>query len=179
MGNPVNVRIGPGKLYWAPIGTPVPSDLATAWDTDWVQLGYTHEGSTFSIAADFQDVTVAEEYEPIAILQVSRTITIKFQLAELTAENLLRAMNGGTTTTVDGVTTYTPPAAGEFTPAMLGWESDDGLERWVFRRVIQTGNIEIPRKKAPEKAVIPVEFRAMKPAGSAAFVWIHDADYAA
>lgn len=177
MGNPVAVRVGPGILKIAPLASLEPTDLATPWDADWTDLGYTDEGSNFVFEANWEDVMVAEEYEPIVSLQTTRQITVNFSLAELTAENLERAFNGGTVETSSGITTFEPPAAGSVTKVMIGWESDDGLERWVFRQAVQVGSIDIPRKKAPDKAVIPCSFRCSKPAGQTAFKFIHDANY--
>ncbi len=183
MGEPTNVRVGPGTLYIAPVGSTEPTDLSTAWDAAWVALGYTEEGSAFSFENTFEDVPVAEELDPIDILQTARNISVTFQAAELTAENLSTALNGGTLTTSGtapaGIVTFEPPAAGDFTYVALGWEADDSLERWVFRKGIQTGNVEIARRKAPAKALIPMSFRFVKPSGSAPFKFIHDTDYSA
>jgi hypothetical protein len=177
-GNPNAVRVGPGWLYIAPVGSDEPSDLTSEWGAAWVQLGYTDEGSAFSFENTFEDVPVAEELEPIAILQTARNISVSFAAAELTAGNLQTAMNGGTITTDADVVTFEPPAAGDFTHVAVGWQSDDGLERWVFRKGIQTGNVEVGRRRAPAKATIPMSFRFMKPASDvAAFAFIHDGDY--
>lgn len=178
-GNPLSVRVGPGVLRIAPLGTAEPTDLTTAWDAAWVELGYTEEGSNFVFDNTFEDVNVAEEYEPIDILQTARSIAVNFTAAELTATNLQRAFNGGDVTTALGEVTFEPPEAGDYTPVMLGWESDDAMERWVFRRCIQVGSVDIGRKKAPAKAAVPMSFRATKPAGAKPFMFIHDADYTA
>lgn len=179
MGDPTAVRIGPGILKIAPLGSTEPDDLATAWDAAFVDLGYTEEGSSFVFENTFEDVMVAEELEPVEILQTTRQITVNFAAAELTATNIQRAFNGGEVVTALGVVTFEPPDAGDYTPVMIGWESDDGLERWVFRRCIQVGNVEIARRKAPAKAQVPMSFRCTKPEGVASFVFIHDDDYAA
>lgn len=173
-GDSAQVRVGPGWLYLAPLGSPEPSDLASAWDDDWVQIGYTDDGSSFVFDQTFEDVTVAEEYDPIDTLQTARQIAINFAAAELTAENLQTAFNGGTISAGGGLVTFEPPDAGDYTPVMLGWEATDGLERWVFRRCVQVGSVEIPRRRAPQKAVIPMSFRANKPTGDAAFLYIGD-----
>ena len=54
------IRIGPGKLYAGPVGTTEPADLAAVWNVALVHLGYTEEGSTFTISPEFEDVPVAE-----------------------------------------------------------------------------------------------------------------------
>lgn len=179
MADPTAVRVGPGVLYIAPIGSTEPTDLVTAWDAAWVELGYTDEGSSFTFENTFEDVMVAEEYEPVEVLQTARQINLSFAAAELTADNLQTAFNGGTITSGTGIVTFEPPAAGDSTPVMVGWEADDALERWVFRRCVQVGSVEIQRRKAPQKALIPMQFRATKPSGDTAFAFIHDDDYTA
>lgn len=178
MGNPLAVRVGPGHLKIAPLGTTEPSDLATAWDTDWVDLGYTSEGSNFVFDQTFEDVEVAEELDPVAIIQTKRQATVNFSLAEITADNLERAFNGGTIDDgVGGLISFEPPAVGEYKYVMIGWEADDNLERWIFRKALQIGNVDMPRKKGADKAVVPCSFRCTKPEGAAAFKAIFDANY--
>lgn len=181
-GNPEQVRVGPGWLYIAPLGSTEPTNLTTAWetvDTDWVNLGYTDGGTTFVFDQTFEDVTVDQEYDPVATLQTARQVTLNVQAAELTAENLQTAFNGGTIVgPTGGLITFEPPDAGDFDHVMVGWEATDALERWVFRKCLQVGNVEIARRKAPDKAAVPLSFRALKPASAAAFLAILDADYA-
>lgn len=175
--DPKAVRVGPGKLYIAPLGTAEPADLTTAWNAAFVALGYTDNGTEIVIDQTFEDVTVHEELEPVEIAQTARQVTVNFAAAEITATNLQRALNGGTITSGTGIVTFEPPAAGVYTPVMLGWESDDGLERFVFRRCINTGSTTMARRRAPDKATIGMSFRCTKPTGAAVFKYIHDTDY--
>lgn len=165
MGNPLTLSIGPGKLFFALTGSPEPTDLAAAWAAAWLGLGYTDKGSKISIGSKFEDVEVAEELDPVKIMATGRNIMVSFELAEITATNLKRIQNGGTITAASGCVYYDPPALGQEQRCMLGWESDDGQERWIFRQCIQTGSVDIQRQKAPNKATLPAEFRLEKPAG--------------
>lgn len=165
MGNPLTLSIGPGLLYLAPTGSTEPTDLATAWAAAWLLLGYTDKGSKFSIATKFDDVLVAEELDPVTIRASSRTVQIDFELAEVTATNLKRVMNGGTITGGSGCVLYDPPTLGQEVPVMLGWQSDDTQERWIFRQCFQTGSVDVERRKSPQKALLPTQWRAVKPAG--------------
>lgn len=177
MANPLAVRVGPGILKIAPIGTTEPTDLETPWNGSWTDLGYTSEGSEFVFDQTFEDVEVAEELEPVEVIQTARQTTVNFALAELTAANMQRALNGGEIQTAGGVVTFEPPSVGSFDDVMLGWEADDGLERWVFRRCRNVGSVNLPRRKGAEKAILPMSFRALKPPSEPAFVFIHDADF--
>ena len=188
VGNPQEVRVGPGRLLIAPLLSVEPVDLATPWDDAWVPIGYTDAGSVFNFNAGYEDVLVAEELDPINTFQTSRSIAINFAAAQLSATNMQRAFNGGTILTPTGLVTFEPPAAGVYTPVMLGWESSESptpFERWIFRKCIQAGNVAISRAKAPAKAQLPMSFRGLKPDNDAhgdpvaAFKFIHDANYAA
>lgn len=174
MGNAAAISLGPGTLKIAPLGSTEPTDLSTAWDAAWVDLGYTAEGSEFSYEVSTEPVDVAEEFEPIRIMTTGRSAAVSFALAELTAANLKRALNGGTITSGTGLVTFEPPAVGEEVRVMLGFESEDGEERWVYRQCFQMGSLTIARRKAPDKATLPVEFGLEKPSGAASFKAIFD-----
>jgi hypothetical protein len=169
MGNPLALSIGPGLLYVAPTGSAEPTDLAAAWPSGWLNPGYTAEGTKVTIETKFEDVEVAEELDPVKIVATARSIMLALALAEITATNLKRTFNGGTITAGSGCVYYDPPALGAETRVMFGWQSDDAQERWIFRQCIQTGKVEIDRKKAPNKAILPGEYRLEKPAGLAPY----------
>lgn len=160
------IQLGPGTLRAAPLGSAEPADLATAWAAAWIDVGYTEEGHTFAYQFASEDVTVAEELLPVRVVPTTATGSLSFALAQITLENMKRALNGGTITAGVGFSTYEPPDPSTQVRTMWGWESEDGQERWVFRQCIQVGNVSVPRRKAPAKALIPVEFRLEKPAGA-------------
>jgi hypothetical protein len=166
------VRVGPGKLYWGAVGSTEPATLVTTWAVAWTDLGYTLEGSSFTISPSFEEVEVAEEIDPIDIQATGRDLIVAFALAQLTAENLQLAMNGGTVTTGTGEKTIEPAASTAVpTYTALGWRSTDAREQFVWRRCLQTGDIEIARRRAPDKAVIPVSFRVLLPTTGAPFAY--------
>jgi hypothetical protein len=169
-GNPAALALGPGKLYIGPLGTTEPADLTTDWasvSAAWVLLGYTDTGSEFKYALATDPVEVAEELDPISNQTTGRTSTVTFALAEITATNLQRAMNGGTITSGSGIVTFEPPDLGTEVRTMLGFESEDATERWVYRQCYQTGDSTITRAKGAAKATISCEFTLEKPATGA------------
>lgn len=175
-GNPTNLALGPGKLYIAPLGTAVPASLDDLWVVAWTLLGYTNDGSAQSYAPAYDDVTVAEELEPIDSIATGRTISVSFTLAELTAKNLKAAFNGGivTYTAAAGAITraftkFEPPDLGVETHVMIGFEAEDTLERIIWRDTKQVGTVEIARRKGADKGGIPAEFRAFKPVTGSVF----------
>lgn len=168
-GTPTQVKVGPGRLWIAPVGSTEPTTLTADPAVAWVPIGYTVEGSTFNATMSTEGVDVAEEIDMIRYEQTAREMNVEFAMAQLTAENLDTAFNGGTLTTSGSgaaqVVTFEPPEAGDVTRCALLWQSDDETERWVFRKCVQGGDISIARQKAPNKATIPVSFRLEKPDG--------------
>lgn len=177
---PVNadtMQIGAGWLYIGDVGSTEPTDLTTAWDADFVKIGYTEEGHTFTYDLTLEGIYVAEEIEPVRYENARLAMMVEFAMAEITATNLKRAMNGGTITTTANDATVTPPSATAApTYKALGWESFDAQERIVWRKCVQAKPVAIARKKAPAYATMPVGFQVVKVAGSAPFVHIFDID---
>jgi hypothetical protein len=165
MGTPSNIRLGPGQLYIAPLGTAEPTTLS-AVATGFVALGYTETGSEIDFATTYDDVEVAEEVDPVAVIKTKRLISIKVIAAEITARNFQYAMNGGTIgSPTAGYVTFDPPLTSDSdVHVMLLWQADDNQERWLFRECNQVGTITIPRHKGKDMAKIPMEFRALVPA---------------
>jgi hypothetical protein len=178
--DPRFVRVGPGIVKVAVLGTTAPTTLLAAWDVGFVDLGYTDAGSTWTFENTFEDVNVAEEFDPVLVAQTARSINIAVAAKEMTARNLQIAFNGGTITPSgtppNEIITYEPPPAGVFTELMIGWQHVDNLERYIFRRCLQVGSVEIARQKAPNAAMIPMTFRVLKPTSGAIFTAIGDAN---
>jgi hypothetical protein len=162
--NKGQLALGPGLLRVAPLGSTEPTDLATPWDAAWTQMGYTKEGSKIAYELDTGPVEVAEEIDPIHVAINSRNVKVSFALMQLTATNLRTVYNGGTITAGSGIVTFEPHDAGDELRIMLGFESTDGTERWVFREGLQTSNVEAERKKGADAAALAAEFQLAKPA---------------
>jgi hypothetical protein len=167
--NAQNISLGPGTLYVAQVGSTEPTDVTTALNAAWKEVGYTAEGSEISIDMSTDPVDVAEEIDPVFSVIGGRTVSVKFAMVENTARNLTIAMNGGTLTTTAGVTKYEPPAPGSATRVALLFQSEDSQERWIFRQCFQSGSVAIGRRKGADKATIPVEMRAEKVTGKTSF----------
>jgi hypothetical protein len=169
-GTPGALALGPGYLYISDdLSCTEPTDLSTAWasvDADWKAIGYTKEGSEFKYSLATDTVEVAEELDPISNQTTGRTSSLTFAMAEVTATHLLWAMNASSSalTAGSGITTFEPPDIGSEVRRKLGWESEDGEERWVFRQCFQTGDTTITRAKGSANATIAVEFSLEKPA---------------
>lgn len=165
MGNVNAIALGPGTLKIAVVGAPEPATLTAAWDAAWTDLGYTFEGHAFTWTTEVEEVEVAEELLPVAYVPVKAVGKVTFTLAEVTATNLSRAVNGGTIVAGSGFVTFEPPTLGTEVRRAYAWESQDAEERFVWRQCFNSGDIEITRRKGSEKAGIPFELNLEKPAG--------------
>jgi hypothetical protein len=166
-GEPAALALGPGYLNTAPLGTPEPVDLITPWDevsAFWIGLGYTGAGSEFGYQLKTSPVMVEEELDTVKNAPDGRTSSVTFDLAQLTATNLELASNGGTITTGNGVVIFEPPDLGSEVHAMIGWESEDHTERWIYRDAVMNGAMKITRKKGAANATIACVFELQKPA---------------
>lgn len=161
-GTPNNVVAGPGWLYVAPFGTAYPTNATTPLGSAFVPVGYTEEGSTFTYAITREELMVAEEVSPIKSYTTKVDTKVAFSMAEATAENLLLALNGGV---VSSATEVEPPAPGSESYVTIVLEAESG-SRWLYRKAVQTGTVEVAHKKAPAKTLIPVEFTLYVPGSS-------------
>jgi hypothetical protein len=172
-GDPDAVVLGPGLLYVGDASAADPTDATTPPSaTAYRPVGYTEEGSSFSYETTTEDITVAEENDPIRTVPTGTTSTLSFSMAEMTWENLLLALNAGSSAAATPPTMPTGPIEpvepGSEQRVKLIWDSDYG-SRWIFRQCIQSGTLTIDRKKAPDKGLLPVEFKCEKPATGAPF----------
>lgn len=170
-GNPRNIVLGPGQLFFAPLGSAEPADhRALVFDTaPWVSVGYTKSGSTHSFESETEGIEVAEELSPVRKIATSQKAGIKFEGAEISALHLALAWNGGSHTLVPaspGVEAHVesePPGMEDAVERMLGWRSEDGLESWVWRRVLNTTSSESAHGKGADYATLGFDFEALVP----------------
>jgi hypothetical protein len=164
--NPALLQIGPGILYVAPISTAEPTSITAAWPSGWLALGSTETGSEFIYNITVADIDVAEQLDPVKVATTKRKGDLKFDLAEFSAFHMQLALNGGATPpTVNGAGVVVPtiPTIGQEVRVMIGWDSDDSQERWIWRRCLQAGSLGIKRQKAPAKSLITCDFQLEVP----------------
>ncbi len=175
-GTTANVQLGPGRIYIAPIGTAEPTNASTALPSAWQALGYTEDGTTFTVEITSEPIEVAEELDPILYVNTRRTNALKIQAAEFTRRNLALALASGLV--VNDASFFEPVNPGSEVKTMIVWDSNEdptvaqggqGNRRWIFRQCSSAGTIEIHRQKAPNKALLPVTLNVEKPSGLAPF----------
>lgn len=176
---PTKVKIGPGTLYAAPIGTVEPTGVSGTWSTGWTPIGYTTKGSTFTFTPTLGDVEVEEEIWPIRHVVTKYTAKLTFVMAESTQRNLVLALNGGIGTasnsamkgsTAGGVWVE-PPTPGTEQRVMLGWDSQPKATvtptnvygRLIVRQAMQDGPVKVTHQKGTNKSVYSVSFVLEKP----------------
>jgi hypothetical protein len=166
----------PGFLYWAPLGSALPTGVSTAsafsdtWPVAWIPLGMTESGTDIDINLTATPIYGAESIDPLTYRTTVREGTLTFMLLSLTATNIARAFNGATTAvTGSGATTITkidPPAPGAEIRAMIGFESLDSTFRFVAYQVFNSGSIKMSFNKAPAKTSVPWTGKLEKPAST-------------
>jgi hypothetical protein len=173
--NTTNIKIGPGSLYAAPLGTSEPVSVTGAWPTGWLPLGFTDQGSSFAFGPAVTPVEVEELFWPVEQAITSYSGKLGFVLAETTRQNLAFALNAGIGSgTVpasqgangDGSLWQEPPAQGSEVRVMLGWDSIpeagttaiDPYTRFIIRQTIQTGMVTRLARKGNNKSMFACEF---------------------
>lgn len=171
-GTTSNVELGPGRLYLAALGTTEPANASTALPSAWNAVGYTEEGSAFTTSLTREEVLVAEEVDPIKYVLTKRVNSLVVSMAEMTRFRLGVALGWGID--LSTIPTLEPPIPGSDVGVMIVWDSNEdptvaqdgqGNRRWLFRQCKPSGDLEIARRKAPTKSLIPVTFNIEKPSG--------------
>jgi hypothetical protein len=170
-----NVHLGPGRLYVATLATADPTSASAALPSAWRAVGYTEQGSAFSTVLTNSEVLVEEEVDPILYVLSKRANTLAVALAETTRQNLALSLGDmtGAFAVNDGAG-LEPPDPGVEAACKIVWDSSDDAtdgsnRRWLFRQAKPGGTINIPRRKAPNKATIAVTFSLEKPSSARAY----------
>lgn len=170
--SPGQIKTGPGRLYYAPLGTAIPtvaaaaSKLSTTW-TSWVDVGATEDGMKYTESVDTADVKVAESLYAVRTVTTGKSGRVAFTISHISDVNWKLAMNGGTITVTGSAATklsaYVPPLMGSEVRVMLGFQSLDDEEIIVWPQVFNVGNVETARGTMETKAGLPVEFNVELP----------------
>lgn len=173
-GTPANIVIGPGRLYYAALGTSEPTDCSTALPSAWKVVGYTEAGTTVNIEITVEGIYVAEELEPVALQNTKRAVSIDVEMAEATRANLGLLL--GVSAPANSVAVLNPPVTGTEVAYMYVWDKLDTPDatntRWVFRSAKPSGTIPLKRQKAPAKTTFSVKLLCNKTsAGESTAIW--------
>jgi hypothetical protein len=163
---------GGGHVYVADVGATEPTDTTTAWDADWVELGYTTEdGVTITPGQTITDIPAWQSRYPVRRIVTAENFEASFSLLQWNQDTLSLALRGGSW--VGDV--YTPGAAGVVDERALGIEAIDGdkIARIIIPRGIVTtvGGINMTKTAANP---IPITFSALGTEGEDPFTVIAD-----
>lgn len=155
-------------------GTVVGGRFTDSWPTAWLPIGVTKEGHEWSYSVDSEGVEVAEYLLPVMQAPTGAEGTVSFELVEYTGANVAWALNGGSLTTISGsgatlLTKLSPPGIENQVRTQIGWESDDGTERGIFRQLLQSGDLTSKHGKGADVASLTAEFTMEQPSLGDAF----------
>lgn len=138
------VRVaGTGNVYFAPTGSTLPTDTATALDAAFVDGGYiTEDGVSFTLGRETEDLN-AWQGSKVRVLTTAEPKSIEFTLMQTNKETLPFVLGGGTISGTASEYKYTPPAKGTNTERAMVVEFSDGstIYRYVFPRVQLEGEV--------------------------------------
>lgn len=99
-----NVRVGlNGNIYMAPKGSTAPTDLDTAWDPAWKDLGYmSDDGVEMELSTDTEDIMAWQSVTPVRRILTSLDLTLAFTAIELKTTTVKLYFPGATMTDVSG-----------------------------------------------------------------------------
>jgi hypothetical protein len=168
------VQTGPGRIRYAPLATTIPTIVPVAssysaitW-TNWLDLGSTDAGMTYTESTETSDIRVAESKYPVRTVTTSKSSRVAFTASEISDLIWQLAMNGGTNTVTGTAgteqTEYAPPLADAEVRVMLSFQSNLDDEIIVWPQVFNVGSVEYVRGNFETKAGLSMEFNAEIPA---------------
>jgi hypothetical protein len=176
------VMLGTGVLYIGDEAAAFPTDpTTTPSGSDWSDIGYSESGWTLDYDKTFEDVMVAEEIDPIFTIKTAQEVRISGELAQVSLANLKEAMGGGTITTGTpsvGFSELKPPSSDSFLEKslMLRIDAPDSTLGGTLKkrdvlvpRAVNVGAFSMTHAKAPQKVLVAVEYKVLKPGSGAQF----------
>lgn len=167
------ILVGTGTLYTDTFvaGAVMPADPTTAPAAGWEIAGYTDDGATIEVDRTYEDVEVAELFDPVDVLKTKQSFKLIVALAQASLENILIAFGGSIAVgSPVGFDTWTAPATTAdikyellfrtSAPAVAGVTK---LRDWQFPRAVPTGAVSMKHAKAPQKTLVAIEFRILLP----------------
>jgi hypothetical protein len=160
---------GPGTLFYADPGTAFPTYtvVGSVWSDNtwasWTQWGITKGGSEWTIDVSQDPIQAAEYIDDIDQVTTGRVVSVKFEIMNITAALMVRALNRPTpATTGSGTTKRTTvkmPGLGAEQFSMMGWQSTDDTERIIGPNCLQIGSMTINRKKGADVGTMTLEMK--------------------
>ena len=167
-----NVLVGIANMWISPTGTAAPLDTLAfndTWISPWYHPGYSDKGVTLMFDRKEKRHYVKEIANPVIITPESSAMKVQLGFAEVTLENLMYAIGGGT------ITTQAPGAAGvigkktlklseDLSIVQIGFEGKNPqgfFRRVIIPRVVSTGKLKTEFDRSKNKQVFNVEFESI------------------
>ena len=167
------------SVHVAPVGSAGPSDIATALDAAFVDLGYTSdEGITWDPNAEIQEINAHQSFYAIRYIVTGRSLEIGLPLLQWNQESFKLAMGGGSFATTVGPPafhTYTPPSPSEIYNRALVLEWADGAKNYRLHipKVMTTDTDAITLART-DAAGLALTFQAVATDGASEYTFITD-----
>jgi hypothetical protein len=172
-----NVLVGTAQVWYAPFTPPntpepAPADtiaLGASWSGNWVAVGATDQGVTFSVDVKTNDILVEEQMTPALVTVDSEDISITFTSAEDVVANMLLAYGTGSsavqapTSSLIGKTTLTlGKTLNQFSVGFEGTNSFGLFRRVYIPRAVAGGTkVDTVYRRAKAERMYSVSFRAL------------------
>lgn len=171
------IRLAPGgHIYVAPIGSTEPTDVTTAWDAAWLELGYADDGGVdITPKINTNEIPVWQSATPGKITIQSSQFTLDFNLAQTNKDTTGFFYFGATWTTVGTVQKLVIPSAPGTDERMMGieWTENSITNRLIVPRGMATDRqkVSINRKTGQ---MYGLTFEALDDAGTLAYILSND-----
>lgn len=166
-----------GNVYVAPVGTAGPTNIATALNAAFIDLGYLSEDgiSEFSPGVETNAIPAWQSFYPIRRVVTDRSLTIGFTLLEWSDVTVKLAFGGGDIATATSIYTYTPPDPEDIDYRAMVVQWIDGAKNYRLHlpRVMVTDVGSIPLRRG-DAAGIPLTFAVDAVDGASPFSLITD-----
>lgn len=138
-----NLCQGPATLYTGAFGATEPADSAVNTSppsSSWTDVGGTQDGLKFTIDQSYAELEVDQIVDRVGSRLTKRNFMVETSMAEPTLDNLSLAMNGGTSASGAGYSSFEPSFASSATQptykALLfdGWAPGGAYTRRVIVR---------------------------------------------
>lgn len=127
-----------GTVKYAPLGTALPTDVTTAWNAGWIDLGTIDDkGVTSSHKKSMTAVKAWQSSMPVRQLKSGDDWTYKLNAIQMNWAIKGLWSDAGPTTTSAGISTLTVPANAPVGEYMFGIEWHDGI--YIYREFTSRG----------------------------------------
>lgn len=168
-----------GTVYVAAVGTTGPTDIATALNASFKNIGYLSEdGVEVTPAKDVTDITVWQSFYPVRKIVTGRTLDFGMTMMQWNELTIPIAFDGATVTKTTGPPAYytiTPPTPETIYERALvvQWQDGSNTFRWHVPRVMigDQGAFNVQRTDA---AGLPITFSVLATSGVNPWTLISD-----